>query len=187
MPYSKHSISISIFLCGLCLLSLWHNVGFEFEVSIYTVPYCVILCHTVPCLDCHIVPCRPELNLCLRRKSHFQENGHHYFLRLSSNLLNKTNRFSTAGEVRGISMKIGIGEIYKKNKNNYLTSSKKLCIWIVVKFWNYVSSVLIRNSFFFICYQVQRKKLLQGTLHGSCILWHAWLPHMISYSFTFVF
>jgi len=23
---------------------------------------------------------RPELNLCLRRKSHFQENGHHYFL-----------------------------------------------------------------------------------------------------------
>ena len=51
-----------------------------------------------------------------------------------SNLLNKINRFSTAGEVRGISMKIGIGEIYKKKKNNYLTSSKKLCIWIVVKF-----------------------------------------------------
>ena len=155
-----------IFLCGLCLLSLWHNVGFEFEVSIYTVPYCVILCHTVPCLDCHIVPCRPELNLCLRRKSHFQENGHHYFLRSISNILNKINRFSTAGEVRGISMKIGIGEIYEK-KNNYLTSS-----------------VLIRNWFFFICYQVQRKKLLQGTLHGSCILWHAWSPHMISYSFS---
>ena len=87
------------------------NLKFPFT-HCHTVPYCVVLCHTVPSLDCHIVPCRPELNLCLRRKSHFQENGHHYFLRSSSNLLNKTNRFSTAGEVRGISMKIGIGEIY---------------------------------------------------------------------------
>ena len=127
-----------IFLCDLCLLSLWHNVGFEFEVSIrtlshcaycailchtlpyfallcHTLPYFAILCHTLPyfAVLCYTLPCRPELNLCLRRKSHFQENGHHYFLRSISNLLNKINRFSTAGEVRGISMKIGIGEIYK--------------------------------------------------------------------------
>ena len=120
-----------IFLCDLCLLSLWHNVGFEFEVSIRTLShcaYCAILCHTLPyfailchtlsyfAVLCYTLPCRPELNLCLRRKSHFQENGHHYFLRSISNLLNKINRFSTAGEVRGISMKIGIGEIYKKKQ-----------------------------------------------------------------------
>ena len=82
----------------------------------HTLPYFAILCHILSyfAVLCYTLPCRPELNLCLRRKSHFQENGHHYFLRSISNLLNKVNRFSTAGEVHGISMKIGIGEIYKK-------------------------------------------------------------------------
>ena len=41
-----------------------------------------------------------------------------------SNLLNKVNRFSTAGEVRGISMKIGIGEIYKKKQTIILPALK---------------------------------------------------------------
>ena len=93
----------------------------SFHSHTVTLCHTAILCHTLPSLDCHIVPCSPELNLCLRRKSHFQENGHHYFLRSISNLLNKNNRFSTVGEVRGISMKIGIGEIFI-NKNNYYTS-----------------------------------------------------------------
>ena len=100
------------------------NLTFPFT-HCNTVPYCVILFHTVPCFAilCHAVPsfvtlCHAGQNwtFAWEGKVTSRKMVTITFWGQVSNLLNKINRFSTAGEVRGISMKIGIGEIYKKTK-----------------------------------------------------------------------